>query len=103
MTNSWDDMKRAKEGDYFERKNKEALNRLQTKLKESQPRLSPASGEPMEQVVLHGVVVDRCKDSGGIWLDPGELEHMLEVMKSEETDTEGWIHAFMKGVRSLTK
>ena len=28
MTNAWDDMRRAKENEYFERKNNDALKRL---------------------------------------------------------------------------
>ena len=72
MSNAWDDMKRAKEDSYFAKKDQEALARLATK--QEKPRLSPITGEPMEHVVLLGVVVDRCPTSGGVWLDKGELD-----------------------------
>ena len=98
MSNAWDDMRKAKEGSYFEQKNREALERLAQK-KDEKPRLSPITGEPMEQVALHGVIVDRCKTSGGLWLDAGELEHMLESMKNEHTEGDnGWITSFVKAL-----
>ena len=71
MSDAWDKMEKAKEGSYFEKKNQEALARLKQKQDDTKPRLSPVSGEPMEQEVLMGVVIDRCKSSGGIWLDAG--------------------------------
>ena len=93
MSNAWDDMKHAKENEYFERKNREALDRLASK-ESNQPRLSPISGQPMEQVVLQGVVVDRCQQSGGIWLDAGELEQIVEHSKADE----GWFAGFAKSL-----
>ncbi len=89
MTNAWDDMKTAKENEYFERKNREALDRLATKT-ESAERKSPVTGELMEQVVLNGVVVDRCPTSGGIWLDAGELEQLIEQGKSSGSWFDGF-------------
>ncbi len=99
MKNSWDEMRKAKEDDYFTRKNNEALERL-SKKKQDKPRLSPITGEPMEQVVLNGVVVDRCPTSQGIWLDAGELEQLIDASKSEEEGkTEGNVLAsFFRGL-----
>ena len=98
MSNAWDDMRKAKEGSYFEQKNREALERLATK-KEEKPRLSPISGEPMEQIALHGVIVDRCKTSGGIWLDAGELEQLVEAMrKGEQEGHSTWLSSFAKAL-----
>lgn len=98
MSNAWDDMRKAKEGTYFEQKNREALERLASK-KEDKPRLSPITGEPMEQIALHGVIVDRCKTSGGIWLDAGELEQIVDAMKGEHPEGEsGWITSFVKAL-----
>ncbi|MFN8391941.1 MAG: zf-TFIIB domain-containing protein [Bdellovibrionota bacterium] len=86
MSNAWDDMKRAKEDSYFAKKDQEALARLATK--QEKPRLSPITGEPMEHVVLLGVVVDRCPTSGGVWLDKGELEHLIAAAQSPEDEVE---------------
>jgi hypothetical protein len=94
MSNAWDDMKTAKENEYFERKNREALSRLADKKTEA-VRKSPVTGEPMEQVVMNGVVVDRCPSSGGIWLDAGELEQLIEQGQSAGG---GWLDGFAKSL-----
>ena len=89
MSDAWEAMKNAKEGSYFEKKNKEALERLKQKKDEAKPRLSPITGEPLVEEVLHGVVIDRCPTSGGIWLDAGELEELAEVLAQAEGAKEG--------------
>lgn len=88
MNDTWNDMRRAKEEGYFEKKNREAVERLKQKQAAEKPRLSPVSGEPMVQEVLHGVVIDKCPTSGGIWLDAGELEELFEHIKKEEDSDE---------------
>ena len=96
MSNTWDEMRQAKENEYFERKNKEALERLAHK-KDSAPRLSPVTGKPMDQIVLHGVVIDRCPTTGGIWLDAGELDQLVEASKSA-ADSQSWVSSFLKSL-----
>ena len=39
---------------------------------------SPSTKEPMIVLELEGVEIDYCPGSGGIWLDSGELELLLE-------------------------
>lgn len=39
---------------------------------------SPVSREPMLVLELAGVEIDYCPESGGIWLDAGELEALFE-------------------------
>ena len=101
---TWDKMKKAKEDSYFEKKNQEALERLR-KSKENQigekPRLSPITGEPMIQEVLHGVVIDRCEKTGGIWLDAGELEQLVQEMK-DTGENSNWLSSLFGGL-STTK
>jgi len=98
MTNSWDEMRKAKEESYFDRKNRESLERLAIKKDSEKPRLSPVTGEPMEQVVLHGVVIDRCNKSGGIWLDAGELEQLIAASKSSSEEEANWLKGFFKSL-----
>ena len=98
MTDAWNDMRKAKEESYFDRKNREALERLTQKKDEEKPRLSPITGEEMEQVVLHGVVIDRCPKSGGIWLDAGELEELVEAMAAGHEQDSGFLKTFFKGL-----
>ncbi len=87
MNDSWDERRRAKEEEYFNKKNAEALTRLKERKDAAKQRLSPITGEPMEELTIMGVVVDRCPTSKGIWLDAGELEEILNVatgVKSED-------------------
>jgi hypothetical protein len=99
MTNSWDEMRKAKEESYFDRKNREALERMSKQHVADTARISPVSGKPMERVVIHGVVVDRCPVSGGIWLDSGELEQILEQSgASHEKGHTNWLAEFIKGL-----
>ncbi len=83
-------------GAYFAKKNKEALERLKKKNDAEKPRLSPVSGEPMVTEVLHGVVIDRCEKSGGVWLDAGELEEILAASAElEKSGEKGWLESLM--------
>ena len=91
---SWDERRKAKEDQFFEQANREAMARLQAR--EAKPRLSPISGEPMEQLTFMGVTIDRCKTSGGIFLDAGELETIIRASKEQPDDErEGWLSNFM--------
>jgi len=75
--------KTSKEEEYFQKKNMEAIERL--KLREDEkPRLSPITGEEMEHLTIMGVVVDRCPTSEGIWLDAGELEEIIMMVREED-------------------
>ena len=75
---------------FFKKKNEEALKRLALKKKEK-PRLSPITGDPMVQEVMFGVVIDRCLSSGGIWLDAGELEQLIEAEKQAAQCDASWL------------
>lgn len=98
MSDSWKDMKDAKEGIYFEKKNNEALERLKKKQQNiSKPRLSPVTGKELVQEVILGVVVDRCQESGGVWLDAGELEQIIDAAK--EADSYSYFENFFSMLR----
>lgn len=83
MSDSWETMRKAKEDQYFMKENEQALKRLQSRSTEK-PRLSPVSGQPMKQVTLMGIVIDQCEQSGGIWLDNGELDALIEASNEKE-------------------
>jgi Zn-finger nucleic acid-binding protein len=90
MSDSWDERRRAQEEGYFDNLNKQTLARLAAK--KGQPaRSSPVSGKPMELVTVMGVVVDRCVDSGGLWLDAGELEQLMEAAKNSSASLKDFI------------
>ncbi len=98
MSKGFDEMRKAKEESYFEKKNREALARLAKKKEEEKPRISPVSGEPMEQVALHGVVIDKCPVSGGIWLDAGELEELMDIAAKGEGKEGSTVYSFFKSL-----
>ena len=83
MGDAWKDRKKAKEEEFFEQQQKQLLERLLQK--KARPALnSPVNGKPMVREELLGVSIDRCSESGGIWLDKGELEKLLQ----QATDTD---------------
>ena len=46
-------------------------------------RACPADGQPLRKEIVHGVIIDRCTKCSGVWLDPGELEHMKQEVAEE--------------------
>ena len=80
MTDSWDERRQAQEESYFQRANQESLARLARK-QAGEARRSPITGKPMEHIVAFGAVIDHCTTSGGVFLDKGELEHILDAAK----------------------
>jgi len=44
---------------------------------------SPIDGSPMRQIHRYGIEIDVCPVSGGIWLDKGELEKLMHLLKEE--------------------
>jgi Zn-finger nucleic acid-binding protein len=48
---------------------------------------SPVTGKPMNQDKVLGVAIDRCPESGGVWLDASELQRLLD--SSHQTLTSG--------------
>jgi len=105
MSNSWDDRRRALEEEYIERQNNAALESLARKsesLLTESPLKSPVSGKPMTREQILGVTIDRCTESGGIWLDKGELEALLDrasqgdtiVQSANQSTTVNWLQQF---------
>ena len=43
--------------------------------------ICPNCAREMEHVNRHGVTLDRCEVCGGIWLDRGELETLIEAVR----------------------
>lgn len=93
MSDGLDERRKALEESYFEKENQEKLAELSKK--GAGHRLSPVTGKPMVREVIHGVTIDRCEDSKGIWLDAGELEELVKVLgNKEKEEKEGWITTF---------
>lgn len=97
MSDSWDERRKAREDEFFAKENQKALKNLKARAA-GESRKSPITGEAMEQISVLGVTVDRCPTSGGIWLDKGELEQILERSKGE-----GGLQGFFKDLFSALK
>lgn len=44
---------------------------------------SPIDGAPMQRVRRHGVEIDVCQRTGGVWLARGELEALIERVRKD--------------------
>lgn len=89
---SWEKRRLAAEEQFFAKQNAAALERMKGRKQAARP--SPITGEPMEQIAMRGVVLDRCPTSGGIWLDAGELETILSLASKDSAGGEGYLQSF---------
>lgn len=56
---------------------------------------SPIDGKPMRTVRRYGLEIDVCQTSGGVWLDRGELEKLVGIIRedaSQETPSRARFH-----------
>jgi uncharacterized protein len=81
MSRAWDDMKKTKEEEYFQKLEREKLAAMSAKKREGSSGDSapsgmrcPKCGGALEAADFQGVEIDRCKACGGVWLDAGEME-----------------------------
>ena len=44
---------------------------------------SPIDGSPMRQINRYGIELDVCPTTGGVWLDKGELEKLMALIRQE--------------------
>jgi uncharacterized protein len=47
---------------------------------------SPIDGSPMQRLEYHGIEIDRCPATGGVWLDKGELEKLLSFVQQASVE-----------------
>lgn len=40
--------------------------------------LSPASNRPMKHFVFQGIKLDYCEATNAVWMDPGELQQVMD-------------------------
>ncbi|HEX7175505.1 MAG TPA: zf-TFIIB domain-containing protein [Pyrinomonadaceae bacterium] len=101
MADAFDDRRKALEEDYFHRKDRETLARL----RESMGEAAKARGEAaatlacprcdgrLHEVVFDDISIDRCDRCEGVWLDAGELKHIIGKGQSSG----GWLSALWPG------
>ncbi len=61
---------------------------------------SPIDGSPMRQINRYGIELDVCPTTGGVWLDKGELEKLMALMKDAVNDDESDFQQFKKAKAS---
>ena len=82
---AWDERRKAQEEQYFSEQNKRALEAL----KDRRVLKSPVTGTPMQVLEYKGVQIDRCTDTGGIWLDRDELQKIIDAALAEAGQQQG--------------
>ncbi len=94
-----EDRGKALEDEYFRKKDQEAIEKLRLKMKlaeeaksagESSMRCPRCTGTLVE-IKFEGVLIDRCDNCTGIWLDPGEFAELVKK------DTTGWFNRWWGG------
>jgi hypothetical protein len=101
VTDIFDERRKGLEEEYFQRKNKEALDRLREALHEDarsrgEERATmgcPRCDGKLHEMTFDDVRIDRCDKCHGIWLDSGELEQIIE----QENAPGRWLKAFWPG------
>lgn len=65
------------------------LSHTQQRKDKTMPLLtSPIDGSPMKQIQRYGIEIDVCPTTGGVWLDKGELEKLLAIVREVVEDEE---------------
>jgi predicted Zn-ribbon and HTH transcriptional regulator len=93
---------RAEEEQYFKKKDAELIAKLrQAKESEQEGTIReltrsrcPKCGARLHSEDLWGVTVDRCEECAGLWLDPGELEQVVEHDRKT-----GWLTRYLERIR----
>jgi len=92
MSDAFDDRRRGLEEEYFNRKNKEAIEKLRAKMKVAAAAKAagtssmrcPRCDDSLKESEVEDVTIESCEKCGGVWLDSGELEQITKK------DQGGW-------------
>ena len=99
MSDGLKDRGRALEEDYFRKKNQEAIEKLREKMKVAEQARAagqstnrcPRCPGTLVEIKFEDVMIDRCDNCGGVWLDPGEFGQLVQK------DTTGWFTRWWGG------
>ena len=96
MGDAWDDRKRSKEEEFFERQNREALARKMsmTQGKDAVERKCPVDGRKLEHLNVANVAAERCPQCHGVWLEPRVLEQLMISCKAASQKSAEWYRVF---------
>lgn len=101
MADIFDERRKGLEEEYFNRRNKEALDRLrEARHEEARSRGEeratmdcPRCDGRLHESSFDDVRIDQCDKCQGIWLDAGELEHIV----AQENAPGRWLKVFWPG------
>lgn len=87
-----DDRRRGLEEEYFRKKDQEAIEKMREKMRISAEAKAageslmrcPRCAAALAETKFEEVLIDRCDNCGGIWLDSGELAQLIKK------DSDGW-------------
>ena len=93
MPDAMDERRRGLEEEYFNRKNKEAIEKLRAKLKVAEEAKAagtssmqcPRCDGALKETKFEEILIDICEQCGGVWLDSGELEQL-----TRQPEAGGW-------------
>lgn len=99
-TSSWDDMKRVREEEFFQREEREKMDRLRAKLLSEKGYIqttrdaiskyergfSPLSGKAMYRIEVAGTSVLDCPEEGCVLLSYETLESLLAETRKQSSD-----------------
>lgn len=96
MTDAWEERKKALENQYFQKLEKEQVEKLRTCSHEDLVRdlcknRCPKCGEEIVAMTFRGVPLDKCPGCGGVWLGPKDLQSLAE--KDHRTWFDKWFKA----------
>ena len=97
LGNKLRDVEKAREDEFFAKRDKELLGKLQQEkagsdesaLREKALMRCPRCGERLKEKTSSGVTLDECPSCHGLWFDKGELE---ELGKREK---HGWLARYL--------
>ena len=99
MSEIFDERRKALEEEYFRRKERELLDKLRQEVmaeaeakRRAGGRLCPLGHGVLLEEARGTVVIDRCEQCGGIWLDQGELEEVTR-------QSGGWFDNFVQSFK----
>jgi len=86
MSEIFDDRRKGLEEEYFHRKNKEALEKMRSRIAVADEAKAegtssmkcPRCDGTLKPESFEGVEIDTCDKCGGVWLDSGELEQLTK-------------------------
>jgi uncharacterized protein len=100
MSEIFDERRKALEEEYFRRKERELLDKLrETVAAEAEARghregrQCPLGHGVLKEEARGSVVIDRCENCGGVWLDKGELEELTR-------QSGGWFDNFVNSFKN---